>query len=219
MLIGRAAPPDRMSICVARIVQSSDSSVPDCNCPCSIAAAIQPRQTRRACYAHGRFSGISSKYLAIMSSDNFELVNRVAHADGLRTRAQSSPPCPRRSRLTSPRRLLSFTRRRCEPRVGRVAVRGASTCKAALSSSCNRAPAASRFASCDRSESAVTRNVPSAPIRRASRVRIRERSNGVSKSHDSNEKRSVTRVLTLFRCCPPGPPPRSKSAEVHSISA
>lgn len=110
-----------------------------------------------------------------------------------------------RCRLIADRCCLFATRRRSEPRVGRVARRGAGGwASAATTMSRSAWEAISRLRNWDRCSDTVTVIDPDAWFR-ASRWTIRVRCSSLSAEDSAAIQVSCTRLSDVLTCCPPGP--------------
>ncbi len=127
---------------------------------------------------------------------------------GLRSEATSghhSLVGRRRCRLIADRCCLFATRRRSEPRVGRVARRGAGgRASAATTMSRSAWRAISRLRNWDRCSDTVTVIDPDAWFW-ASRRTIRVRCSSLSAEDSAAIQVSCTRLSDVLTCCPPGP--------------
>lgn len=110
----------------------------------------------------------------------------------------------RRRRLVWARRPLASSRRRWEPRVGRVGRRGVATTRPPASRARRRSRARFRLRAWDRSSDATART--SGPKRSSRRWRWPGRSEG----DRATSKTTSTRVSEVLACWPPGPPLRLK---------
>ena len=139
--------------------------------------------------------------------------------DDARDPSRRSPPAHHgygesRSRprpaLMAPRRFFASSRRRWDPRVGRVALRragGGVSASRRMPASLSRA--AARLRDWDRcSEAAITIRPPtSRPSRLCSR---RARCGSLKADEDAGSNRSSTRLSVVLTDCPPGPGEREK---------
>ena len=131
---------------------------------------------------------------------------RHLHVEGV----QSSALGRERSLFTWPRRCLAASRRRCDPRVGRVARRGGGGgARASRNRSARRSRAAVRLRRCDRcSAASMVIVVPTKRSRRRSSTRARWTSSSASLAAMS--KVSCTRESVVLTPWPPGPELREK---------
>ena len=103
------------------------------------------------------------------------------------------------------RRLFSSNRRSIAPLGTLVFLRTGSVCRASATSCRSRSLAAVRFAFCVLCRCETTRITPSLLARVASRSNIRFFAPSERTLVLATSNRTVTRVLTLFTFCPPGP--------------